>query len=88
MPRVDPSPVYSSQISLTFLCSLIPTFFSGERDQLDEFISNCDYALSLSPEERLNIHFSGLYIPELLERPKIKFRYISLKIGLMLRQSY
>ena len=61
MPKLD-QPLYNpSQMSLSFLCSLIPNFFSGERNQLDAFISDCNNALELSSEENKYPLFRFIY---------------------------
>lgn len=57
-PLLNPS---QSQLPLSFLCSLIPNFFSGERNQLDAFISECDHALELSSEENKYPLFRFIY---------------------------
>ena len=52
MPKPDAPPQSTSQtLSLEFLCRFIPNEFSGERDQLNSFISACTQAINLSSEE-------------------------------------
>mgnify|MGYP002715704619 CR=1 FL=1 len=61
MPRTG-QPVFDpSEISLDFLCSLVPNFFSGERNQIDAFISDCDNAFELSSEENKYPLFRFIY---------------------------
>ena len=61
MPRTG-QPVFDpSEISLDFLCSLVPNFFSGERNQLNAFISDCDNAIKLSSEENKYPLFRFIY---------------------------
>ncbi|CAG7786179.1 unnamed protein product, partial [Allacma fusca] len=61
MPKLD-QPVFNpSQIPLDFLCSLVPNFFSGERNQLNAFISDCDNAIELSSEENKYPLFRFIY---------------------------
>lgn len=42
----------NTDFSLQFLCSLIPKAFDGKRNEYNEFIANCDNAVSLSSESQ------------------------------------